>query len=269
MDPAPVRAPKQFSDLPQEIRDEIWKAAVNNIGPRVIALQQSHWWNKTARIPALLHACRDSRAVALKRYKLITTEKELEKQPEDQERVVDMRNFLRDESPAANLNCYVDYDKDIFMISDARVSHHSPDIAIHQPTFQRLLRPAKRLLTINSLFSGYCPHRNHSCEYSNFWAETREYTEGGNSKEVFAIQIHKKREVSARDELSEFILLEDFVGAMNRHRKGWTRKCKAVSFLDWHKKDDKCFDSCKQEFSDNYPAIQVLDFKKYQDSRLL
>lgn len=258
-----VAEPTQFSHLPQEIRDLIWKNALNSIGSRVIALQESCWWNKTERIPPLLHACRDSRAVALKRYQLITTEKRPEDQDPDSNRA-NQRMRMNLEGPQANLNCFVDYEMDIFLISSQRVSHCKPDINIPQPTILRLLEPARKLMAITSLFSGYCPHRNRSCEYTNLCSKMHAYTEVGIAKELFALQVHVD---SIKIDVMNFVLQENFAEIMEQHGMGWMRKCRAANLEDWHKEDLKCCDECKQEFNHRYPAIQVLDFEAYQGSK--
>ncbi|KAF8850726.1 hypothetical protein BDZ45DRAFT_696519 [Acephala macrosclerotiorum] len=254
--PASVAKPTQFSHLPQEIRDLIWKNALDSIGSRIIALQESLWWNRTNRIPALLHACRDSRTVALKRYQLITTEKRPEDQDPDSNRV--------NQRMRLNLNCFVDYETDIFMICSQRVSHCKPDISIPRPTILHLLEPARRLLTLTSLFSGFCPHRNRSCEYTNFCSKMHAYTEAGITKELFVLQV---RVDSIRTDISEFIFQEDFAETMEQHGMGWMMKCQGRNVEDWHQGGVKCCDDCKQEFSDRYPAIQVLDFEAHQRSK--
>lgn len=64
---------KKFLDLPQEIRNTVWECAVepDALQPRVVEvrfgeyrLSKSH--DFVADIPPILHACRDSRKIALK-----------------------------------------------------------------------------------------------------------------------------------------------------------------------------------------------------------
>lgn len=84
----------RFKDLPQEIQDMIWQDAIDAIGPRVVNVRRgtyrkTHSGNHLRRrqitspcpIPAVLHACRTSRSLALKRWELTFTEWEGDERP--------------------------------------------------------------------------------------------------------------------------------------------------------------------------------------------
>ena len=63
----------KFAKFPQEIRDIVWKYATS-LQPRIVEVRFSHPWSGpemaghdfVAEIPAILHACHDSRAAGLK-----------------------------------------------------------------------------------------------------------------------------------------------------------------------------------------------------------
>lgn len=74
-----------FKSLPQETQDAIWKFAIEAIEPRVVEIWEGYhkaspdgqypwpWigdFTSSCPIPAVLHACHDSRRLALKRWKL-------------------------------------------------------------------------------------------------------------------------------------------------------------------------------------------------------
>lgn len=60
---------KDFTRLPRELQDMIWKFALDNQEARIIDMDPSE--TIPAEIPALLHGCHDSRQIALKSYNLI------------------------------------------------------------------------------------------------------------------------------------------------------------------------------------------------------
>lgn len=125
----------RFLQLPPELREIIWQNSIESIGPRVIAFQQKWWRNRTNRIPALLHVCQESRTLALKRWKWITTERDLE----NEKRYFDIEEYLfseddffppstrhynrlRDDEwinpkgePCGKRGCFVDYENDILI----------------------------------------------------------------------------------------------------------------------------------------------------------
>jgi hypothetical protein len=60
-----------FAQLPQEIQDLVWKSAIDSIGPRVVEIKKRYYngFTSSCPIPNVLHACRASRQLALKRWK--------------------------------------------------------------------------------------------------------------------------------------------------------------------------------------------------------
>jgi hypothetical protein len=76
-----TRTFRLFSRLPQELQDSIWEYAIDLVGPRVVEpyFRAATWDAKGTRtwpltsscpIPSVLHACRSSRRLALKYWKL-------------------------------------------------------------------------------------------------------------------------------------------------------------------------------------------------------
>jgi 2EXR family len=61
-----------FTQLPPEIQNLIWKSAIDSIGSRVVEIRTCYYRNEftsSCPIPNVLHACRASRQLALKRWK--------------------------------------------------------------------------------------------------------------------------------------------------------------------------------------------------------
>jgi hypothetical protein len=110
----------QFRQLPPEIRRQIWQCSIQiprvieirNPGPGTTKKLQDPGMMSTCRIPPVLHACQESRAEALTRYKL------------------SFGTELSDGTPVLPSRVYVDFSQDIiyfgsnsnfYVIQDAQV----------------------------------------------------------------------------------------------------------------------------------------------------
>lgn len=73
-----------FKRLPQELQNNIWQCAIDNVSPRIVELRRGLlkelpdgdflWTNQftsTCPIPSTLHTCRNARQLAMKRWKLV------------------------------------------------------------------------------------------------------------------------------------------------------------------------------------------------------
>lgn len=241
---------ERFSDLPPELKDTIWRNALDSIAPRVIAFEHTRFWNRSNRIPGLLHACQYSRNLSRKRYKWVGSD-----HAED-------GNMWQ---TFPGLGYYIDYEKDIFLYNP----DYHPDINLPPWISTRLFQPARRILLLQTTLSAPL-NSSHCC---SLLGQAFRRTQQGTLREIFVPSFPGYFWHSSSDDILDLIYKNDFVDIMQRHGTGVLRCCKSKGTLwsialpegFWHE-DTECCASCPRKFED-LPSIQILDYGQYQQRR--